>query len=166
MTESSASPAVAHPDSAAQGGERVMRRGNVRWLTRPPSGTARVETESRAFGAMPVTLPEGDPVPNEATPGELLAVAHAMFMAAALSEGLAGTGSPANEIVVDADCTFAGPLPERALVGLRLIVRGRVPGLDAAGFRDAVEEAGHRFLRSAGVREDLSCELQSVLEGA
>ena len=50
---------------------------------------------------MPVTLPEGDPVPNEATP---------------------------------------------------------------AGFPDAVENARHRSLRSAGVREDLPCELQSALE--
>ena len=166
MTESSASPAAAHADSAAQGGHRVVRHGSVSWLTHPPSGTARVETESNAFGAMPVTLPEGEPVPNEATPGELLAVAHAMFMAATLSEGLTRAGSPANEIVVDADCTFAGPLPERELIGLRLDVRGRVPGLDAAGFRGAVEDARRRSLRSAGVREDLPCELQSALEKA
>ncbi len=165
MTESSASPAAAHPDSAVEGSRCVVRHGRVSWLTHPPSGTARVETESNAFGAMPVTLPKGDPVPNEATPGELLAVAHAMFMAAALSEGLTRAGSPANEIVVEADCTFAGPIPERELIRLRLDVRGRVPALDAAGFRHAVEDARHRFLRSAGVREDLPCELQSALEG-
>ena len=131
-----------------------------------PQATARVETESYAFGAMPVTLPEGDPVPHEATPGELLAVAHAMFLAAALSEGLSVAGSPANEIVVDADCRFAGPLPERELIGLRLDVRGRVPGLDDAGFRGAVVDARRRSLRSAGVREDLPCELQSALDEA
>ena len=142
-----------------------MRHGSVSWLTHPPLGTARVETESDAFGAMPVTLPEGDPVPNEATPGELLAVAHAMFMAAALSERLTRAGSPANEIVVEADCTFAGPIFERELIQLHLDVRGRVPALDARGFRDAVEDARNRFLRSAGVREDLPCELQSALEG-
>jgi len=89
-----------------------------------------------------------------------------MFMAAALSEGLTRAVSPANEIVVDADCTFAGPLPERELIGLRLDVRGRVPGLDAAGFRGAVEDARRRSLRSAGVRGDLPCELQSTLDEA
>ena len=70
VTESSASRPAAHPGSAAQGGHRVVRHGSVSWLTHPPSGTARVETESNAFGAMPVTLPEGDPVPNEATPAK------------------------------------------------------------------------------------------------
>lgn len=166
MTSSSSFPSTAQTSSAAQAAHRVVRHGSVSWLTHRPSGTARVETESNAFGAMPVTLPEGDPVPNEATPGELLAVAHAMFTAAALSEALTRAGSPANEIVVDGDCTFAGPLPERELIGLRRDVRGRVPGLDPAGFRDAVEDARHRSLRSAGVREDLPCELQSALDEA
>jgi len=116
----------------------------------PPAGTARVESESDAFGAMAVTLPEVDPVPHEATPGELLAVAHAMFMAAALAEGLALAGTPANEIVVEADCTCAGPVPDRELIELRLHVSGRVPGLAAAGFCVAVENARRRSLRTAG----------------
>jgi hypothetical protein len=72
----------------------VVRRGRVAWLTHPSSGTGRVESESRAFGVMPVTLPKGNPVRAQAAPGELLAVAHAMFMAAALSEALALVGLP------------------------------------------------------------------------
>lgn len=52
----------------------VVRRRRVAWLTHPPSGTGRVESESRAFGVMPATLPTADPVPAKAAPGELLAV--------------------------------------------------------------------------------------------
>jgi len=146
--------------------ERVTRRGLVTWVTHPPSGTARIETESHAFGAMPVTLPEGDPVPYEATPGELLAVAHAMFLAAELAEGLAGVGSPADEIVVEADCNFTGPLspPDRELAALDLKVRGRGRGLDPTSFREAVDEARVRALRASGTRSDLPGELQSELE--
>src|SRR3954454_10711837 len=81
--------ALANPDQ-----EEVTRRGVVTWATHPPAGTARVEAESYAFGALPVSLPEGDPLPHEATPGELLAVAQAMFLAAELAEILVGTGSP------------------------------------------------------------------------
>jgi hypothetical protein len=141
----------------------VVRRGRVAWLTHPPSGTGRVESESRAFGVMPVTRPKGNPVRAQAAPGELLAVARAMFMAAAMSEALALVGSPPNEIVVGAARTFAGSLPNRDLVELAPDVSGRVPGLDAAGFRQAVESSGRRSLRSAGVRDDMPCEPQRRL---
>src|SRR6266511_750455 len=118
--------------------ERVTRQGVVTWVTHPPSGTARIETESHAFGAMPVTLREGDPVPDEATPGELLAVAHAMLLAAALAEDPAGARSPADEIVVEASCDFTGPLspPDRELAALDLKVRARGRGLAPTGFRE------------------------------
>src|SRR5215470_13682380 len=91
--------------------ESVVRRGTVSWLTHPPDGTARVEAESRAFHALPVTLPDPDPVPHEATPGELLAITHAMFLASFLAQELSDLKKPANEIVVDAACTFTGPTP-------------------------------------------------------
>ncbi|HTZ85925.1 MAG TPA: hypothetical protein VMB05_04590 [Solirubrobacteraceae bacterium] len=150
--------------SAARVADRVTRRGRVSWSTHPPSGTARVESQSRAFGALPVTLPEGEPDSQEATPGELLAITHAMFLAAALSERLRGAGSPANEIVVEAACTFSGRLPDRELIAVDLDVQGRVPGLDATHFRRAVEEARRESLRSAGAREDLPGELHPRLE--
>ena len=129
----------------------------------PPLGLPAWRADSFAFGAMPVTLPAGDPVPHEATPGELLAVAHAMFMAAAVAEELSLAGSPANEIVVEADCTYAGPFPDRALTQLAFHVTGRVPGLDAASFRDAVESGRRRSLRATGARDDLPCELRVTL---
>src|SRR5215218_3026821 len=108
--------------------QTVVRRGTVSWLTNPPAGRARVEAESLAFHALPVSMPEGDPIPHEATPGELLAITHAMFMAYALSEALVLAGSPAREIVVEAACTFTGPLQARKLSAVDLSVRGRVPG--------------------------------------
>ena len=158
----SAAPNDDHHGAATAAGERVVRRGRVAWLTHPPSGTARVEAESHAFGDLPVTLLKS--VDHEARPGELLAVAHAMFMAAAVSMVLELEGSPANEIVVEATCTFAGPLPHRELLALGLDVSGRVPGLDAAGFRRLVTSARESSLRGAGARQDLPGELSAKLE--
>lgn len=162
MALSSSSPSTAQRSSAAQAIQSVVRHGRV--LSHPSTGTARVEADSFAFGAMPVTLPAGDPVAHEATPGELLAVAQAMFMAVAVAEELSLAGSPANEIVVEADCTYAGPFPDRALTQLAFHVTGRVPGLDATSFRDAVESARRRSLRATGARDDLPCELQLTLD--
>jgi osmotically inducible protein OsmC len=141
----------------------VVRRGRVSWLTHPPGGVARIGVESQAFGALPVSLPEGDPVPHEATPGELLAITHAMFLAAVLSEALVLAGSPADEIVVEAACALTGPAQDRDLTAVDLHVRGRVPGLDAAAFREAVAAARRRSLRSAGAREVLPGEIQAEL---
>jgi organic hydroperoxide reductase OsmC/OhrA len=147
-----------------EGSPRVVRRGRAAWLTRPPRGTARISVESHALGATPVSVPEHDPVPYEATPGELLAITHAMFMAWALSHALSNAGAPANELVVAAECTFAGELSERRLVGVDLEVSGRVPGLNPATFEHAVAVARRRGLLSAGAREDIPGEVTATLK--
>jgi osmotically inducible protein OsmC len=156
-------------DSGAAPGRplgRVVRRGRVSWFTHPPGGAARVGVESRAFSALPVRLPEGDPAPREAAPGELLAVAHAMFLAWALSEVLADAGSPAAELVVEADCTFAGPVADRELAAVDLRVYGRGPGLNGEGFREAANAARLRYARASGLRGDIAGTMKAVLEWA
>jgi lipoyl-dependent peroxiredoxin len=137
-------------ESADHVQQEVVRRGRVSWLTGPPEGRASVEAESYAFHALPVSLPEGDPVPHEAAPGELLAITHAIFLASVLSLLLAEAGSPANEIVVEASCTFVGPVQRRELKRVDLHVIGRVPGLDAAAFAEAAAAARLQALRSGG----------------
>jgi osmotically inducible protein OsmC len=125
---------------------------------------ARVSVESRAFGSLPVAPPAHEPIPHEATPGELLAIAYGMFLSVALSKDLVDAGTPADEIVVDAACTFDGPAGHRRLESLELTAAGRVPGLDQAAFRDAVTAARARALRAAGARDDLPGRLDAVLE--
>jgi osmotically inducible protein OsmC len=124
---------------------------------------AHIGVKSHAFGALPVSLPEGDPVPGEATPGELLAITHATSLAWALSEALVRAGSQADEIVVEASCRFTGPAPDRELTAVDLYVHGRVPGIDATGFAEAAAEARQRSLRATGAREDVPGRLEAVL---
>jgi lipoyl-dependent peroxiredoxin len=156
LMDSSQSPSHPH--------QQVVRRGRVSWLTQPPEGVARISVESRAFGALGVSVPEDDPIPNEATPGELLAITHGMCMALVLSQGLAEGGSSANELTVEVECTFAGPGPIRELIAVDLDVRGRVPGFEAARFREAADDARLRYLRLIGARDDVPGELEAVLE--
>lgn len=150
--------------TSGQAGEHVVRRGRAAWLTHPPAGTARVDTGGEGLAALAVSLPDGSPLADETTPGELLAVAHAMFAAAALSEELVQAGSPADEIVVEAACAFSGQLPDRDLVALGLDVYGRVPGLDATAFREAAVTARRRSLRAAATRADLPGDLRATVE--
>ena len=108
-------------------------------------------------------MPIGDPFPYEATPGELLAVTHAMFMAAALAEVLVENGTPADELDVDAECSFDGPLESRHLAAVDLSVRGRVRGLNARAFDDMASVARRGYLRASGARDDISGGLEAVL---
>jgi hypothetical protein len=85
-------------------------------------------------------------------------------MATNLAEALRLNGSPADEIVVEAACTFSGPLAKPRLLALALAVYGRVPGIDAAGFRQVAAEARRRSLRACGSREDLRGDLSAELE--
>jgi hypothetical protein len=133
----------------------VVRRGRIAWLTHPPSGRASIEAESHAFHALPVSVPDGDPVPYEATPGELLAITHSTFLAAYLSEALERAGTPARELVVSGACTFDGPMSDRELTAIDLHVRGRVADIGVDEFRDAATAAWRQTLRGAGIREEL-----------
>jgi lipoyl-dependent peroxiredoxin len=141
----------------------VTRRARVAWLTHPPHGTARISVQSGAFSAVALSVPEANPDAHKAAPGELLALTHGVFMAWALSEALAMAGTPANELTVRAECTFAGPVTARELVAVALAVYGIVPGVDAATFAEAADDAQRRYLRSAGVRMDIPSELSAVL---
>jgi hypothetical protein len=143
---------------------RVVRRGRVSWLTHPPAGNARVSIESRAFTALRVGLPEGEIVPREAALGELLALTHAMFMAWALSEVLTDVGSPARELVVEADCTLDGPISDREVVAVDLRVYGRGSGLQLEDFREAANAARRRYLRASGIREDVPGGIEAFLQ--
>jgi osmotically inducible protein OsmC len=142
---------------------RVVRHGRVSWLTGPPDGVARIGVESRAFGGLPVSLPERDPVPLESTPGELLAIAHAMSMAWAVSALLVAGGSPADELVVEGDASFGGRVEERELLHIHLRVRARVPGIDEPGFREAVRLAEARYRRNCGLGEHLAIQVDASL---
>ncbi len=169
-----AADSLSRPQSPAQPPRRrvqnkskkFVRTGRVSWLTRPPSGTARVESDTAAFHALPVVLPEDSASAHEATPGQLLALTHAIFLAAALSEHLTLTGVPANELVVEASCTFEGPITARQLAALDLHVCGRVPGVNEEAFRAAADVARRQALRSAGAREDIPGTLTSELHAA
>jgi osmotically inducible protein OsmC len=142
----------------------VVRRGTVSWLTHPPEGRARVEADSMAFRALPVSFPEGDPVPQEATPGELLAISHAILLAGFLADELDRAGTPANELVVEAAFTFDGPRLTRELTGIELTVYGRVPGIDADALRNAAASARLRSIRSTGISDEIPSVVEAVLQ--
>ena len=90
-------------------------------LSRPSHGTNRAS--SRAGGT---------------SPEELIAAAHSGCFSMALANGLAGAGHAPDRIETTAKVTFGAP---EGITGIHLVVKGKVPGIDAVVFTAAVEDA-------------------------
>jgi osmotically inducible protein OsmC len=71
-------------------------------------------------------------------PEELIAAAHSSCFSMALSHGLTQAGHPPTRLDTQAEVTFQ---PGTGITAVKLTVRGEVPGLDAAGFTEAAQDA-------------------------
>jgi lipoyl-dependent peroxiredoxin len=117
------------------------RRADVTWQgsLREGSGTI-TKTTSGALGELDVTWASRseDQTGGRTSPEELIAAAHAACFSMALSNGLAQAGSPPEQLQTSATVTFQ---PGEGITKIALTVEGRVPGMDAAVFKEAAETA-------------------------
>ena len=74
-------------------------------------------------------------------PEELIAAAHAACLSMALSAGLEKAGKPVTRVETTAACTMEMVNGTPTITKMELKVRGKVPGLDQAGFQKAADEA-------------------------
>lgn len=107
------------------------------------SGTGRVSAvTSKTFSDLSVSWKARTEEPGGSTsPEELVAAAHASCFSMALSAGLGGRGTPPTSLEVDATVTFEQVGQGWKVTSSALKVVGSVPGLDAAGFKEAAEAA-------------------------
>ncbi len=121
----------------------AVRRAKVGWNGDLATGSGRVDAAtSGAFTALPVTwASRTEQADGKTSPEELLAAAHATCFSMALSSDLAKAGSPPENLEVSAEVTAERVDGKWTVVSSRLTVRGRVPGLDEARFRDLAEQA-------------------------
>ena len=117
------------------------RRASVTWKGDLMSGSGTIdEVGSGAFGPLDVSWAarSEEASGGKTSPEELIAAAHASCFSMALSLGLAKAGTPPEQLRTSAVVTF---VPGTGITRSALTVRGRVPGLDADGFREAAEAA-------------------------
>src|SRR5881296_2330084 len=74
-------------------------------------------------------------------PEELIAAAHAACLSMALSAGLEKAGKLVTRVETTAACTMEMVNGTPTITKMELKVRGKVPGLDQAGFQKAADEA-------------------------
>jgi osmotically inducible protein OsmC len=116
------------------------RHAEVSWHGSLTEGSGRIErVGTGAFGPLDVSWPARTEAPGAQTsPEELIAAAHAACFSMALAHELAEGGNAPERLDTRADVTFQ---PGTGITASRLAVRGRVPGLDEAAFREAAEGA-------------------------
>lgn len=118
------------------------RSAATTWTGSLARGNGAITADSGAFGPLPVTWAARTSAPDGKTsPEELAAAAHASCFAMALSLCLGEHGVEPQQLKVAATVTLDDVDGKPTVVSSALHVRGQVPGLDADGFRSAVDEA-------------------------
>jgi lipoyl-dependent peroxiredoxin len=97
-------------------------------------------------------------------PEELIAAAHASCLSMALSAGLEKNGTPATRISTKASCTVEKAGDGFKITRMRLEVRGKVPGVDQAGFAKAAEDAKKGCPVSQALQGNVQFDLDAKLE--
>jgi len=118
------------------------------------SGSGTVSTGSGAVSEVPLSWKaRAEDASAGSSPEELIAAALAACFSMALSHGLAQAGTPATSIETDATAAFDRTDEGFRVTQIALSVRGNVPGVDEAGFREAAEGA------------KVNCPVSKALEG-
>jgi len=93
-----------------------------------------------------------------------MAAAHAACYAMAFSHTLAQAGTPAERLSVSATCTFEQVEGGFKISTMDLDVRGKVPGLDEAGFEKVAQQAEQGCPVSNALRNNVQIRVNAHLE--
>ncbi len=140
------------------------RRAEITWQGDLMGGSGTIDAVgSGAVGPLDVTWASRAETPEGRTsPEELIAAAHASCFSMALAHGLAQAGTPPERLKSSAEVTF---VPGTGITKSVLTVRGSVPGLDDAGFREAAENAKENCPVSLALKGNVELSVDAQLEG-
>ena len=144
----------------------AVRRAEAAWEGDLISGHGTVSaTSSGSFRDLPVSWAARTEAPEGKTsPEELIAAAHAACFEMALSGALARGGTPPERLTVGAAVTFDKTDEGWRVVSSALTVVGRVPGIDAAGFRAAAEATRDGCPVSQALKGNVALSVEATLE--
>jgi osmotically inducible protein OsmC len=144
----------------------MLSRATAEWQGDLMKGKGKTSAASGTFKDAALTWKaRTEGAAASTTPEELLAAAHASCFSMALSHGLAQGGHPATRLETSCVVEFG---PKRSGGGFEvrssaLEVKGWVPGLDAAAFAKAAEDAKNGCPISAALRIPMS--VKAALQG-
>ena len=114
-------------------------RAEASWEGDLIKGGGHVKPATGAFGELPITwAARAEHQHGKTSPEELIAAAHSSCYCMAFSNGLSKAGHHVERLDTTAEVDF---VPGSGITQIRLSVRGRVHGVDDAGFQKLAEEA-------------------------
>jgi osmotically inducible protein OsmC len=144
---------------------KAERRAEAVWNGDLMHGNGQVSVGSAAFGALPVTwASRTERSDGKTSPEELIAAAHAACYAMAFSNTLASSGTPPEQLTVNAVCTFQQVEGGFKISTMDLDVHGKVPGLDAASFAQAAQKAEQGCPVSNALRNNVEIRVNAHLD--
>lgn len=117
------------------------RTANAVWKGNLKEGKGTLDTQSGTLNGTPYSFKarfEDESGKSGTNPEELIAAAHAGCFAMQFSHFLAENGTPADQLDAKAVVTL---VPGTGITGSALTVVGKVPGIDAAKFKELAEKA-------------------------
>jgi lipoyl-dependent peroxiredoxin len=133
------------------------------WEGSLEEGGGEATTASGTLEAVTVTWQDRvDRTEGTTSPEELLAAAHAACYCMGLSLELGGAGHTPDRLEVTAVVTF---VPGEGVKSSRLTVKGRVDGVDQAGFERAAAAAGEGCPISGALKGNVEISVDATLEG-
>lgn len=117
------------------------RTANAIWKGNLKEGKGTLDSQSGTLKGTPYSFKarfEDESGKSGTNPEELIAAAHAGCYAMQLSHFLAENGTPATELNAKAVVTL---VPGTGITGSAITLVGKVPGIDAAKFKELAEKA-------------------------
>ena len=144
----------------------AVRRAEVTWQGELARGSGTVTAaSSNAFSELPITWgSRTERADGRTSPEELIAAAHASCFAMALSYGLGNAGSPPERLTVTAEVTFDRTDQGFKVQSSALTVRGKVPGMDAAAFKKAADDAKENCPVSQALKGNVQLSVDATLD--
>ena len=141
------------------------RRADAVWQGTLGQGSGEVSlVTSGAAGPLPVTWSSRTERSNGKTsPEELIAAAHASCYCMALSNILGEGGTPPDKLETSVTVTFQEVEGGWKVGTSAITVKGWVPGLDEAGFRQAAEDAKDGCPVSGALKGNVELSVEATL---
>lgn len=122
------------------------------------SGTVTAETSGLFTSAGVTWASRTESAGGKTSPEELIAAAHAACFSMALANELSSRGSVPARLQVRATATFDAP----KITKIRLDVKAEVPGVDDAGFEEALAAAEQSCPVSNALRGNVEIEVSAT----
>jgi lipoyl-dependent peroxiredoxin len=141
------------------------RRAEAVWEGNLQQGHGTLNVGSAALKGLPVTWASRvERSDGKTSPEELIAAAHAACFAMAFSNTLNTNGTPPERLTVNAVCSLDRTESGLNISAMDLDVRGRVPGLDQAGFEEQAKKAEQGCPVSNALRNNVQITVNAQLE--